>query len=69
MATAMKSWYITVLKNHFTQVECRQCISAGQATERLAEMKVKYINVPADPGNPDPQLAKGITYSFFREQF
>lgn len=69
MAMPMKSWYVTVLKNNFTQLECIKCISAQQATDRLREMKEKYINVPADPGNPDPLLAKGITYSFFREQF
>lgn len=59
----MKSWYVTVLKNNFKQVECIKCVSAQTATERLKEMKEKYVNVPATETEP------AIVYTFFREQF
>jgi hypothetical protein len=63
MAMPMKSWYVTVLRNNFTQVECIKCISAQQATERLKEMKEKYVNQPATENSP------AVTYTFFRDQF
>lgn len=65
----MKSWHVTVLKNHFKQVEMITCISAKDATEKLAAVKEKYKDVPPVPGHENPEIAKGITYSFFREYF
>ena len=61
MAMAMKSWHVTVLKNHFTQVECIRCVSAKEATDKLAEMKAKYVD--------DPTATPPVKYGFFREQF
>lgn len=69
MAVAMKSWYVTVMEKPCKQIESRKCISAQQATEKLKEMKEKYIDIPADPTSSDPRLQKGVSYSFFREQF
>jgi hypothetical protein len=73
MATAMKSWYVTVLKwtgsSKVRQVESRPCVSAGSATEKLKEAKEKYINVPGDPDATDPELKYGIKYEFVREQY
>jgi hypothetical protein len=69
MAMAMKSWYVTVLKNPCKQVDQRSCVSAQSATEKLKELKAKYIDIPPDPTSSDPELVKGIKYSFFREQF
>ena len=65
----MKSWRVTVLENHFKQVELITCISAKDATEKLAAVKEKYKNVPPVPGHSDPKVAKGVTYTFFREYF
>lgn len=69
MATAMKSWHVTVLKNGLRQIKCLTCVSAQEATLKLAAMKDMYPNVPPDPTSTDPERVKGITYSFFREQF
>jgi hypothetical protein len=69
MAKAMKSWYVTVLKIPCKQVKSVQCVSAQSATEKLKELKGIYIDVPPDPTSSDPELVKGIKYSFFREQF
>ena len=70
MAVAMKSWHVTVLQNNFKQIECIKCVSAAQATEKLKEMKEKYVSIPKDPTSSNQEIAtKGITYTFFREQF
>jgi len=69
MAKAMKSWYVTVMEKPCKQVYSRQCISAASATEQLKEAKEKYIDIPADPTSSDPRLQKGVSYSFFREQY
>lgn len=69
MAVAMKTWHITVLANGIKQVACIPCVSAGSATEKLKAAKEKYIDIAPDPTATDPQLIKGIKYSFFREQF
>lgn len=69
MATAMKSWYVTVMEKPCRQIESRQCVSAASATEKLKEAKEKYIDIPADPTSTDPRLQKGVSYSFYREQY
>jgi hypothetical protein len=69
MATAMKSWHVTVLENPCKQVITYQCVSAAAATEKLKEVKEKYIDIPADPASDDPRLKRGVIYTFFREQY
>jgi hypothetical protein len=73
MATAMKCWYVNVLKwtgpTTVRQIESRQAVSASSATEKLKEAKEKYVNVPGDPSSTDPAIKYGIKYDFVREQY
>jgi hypothetical protein len=69
MATAMKSWYVTVMEKPCKQVEQLACVSAASATEKLKAMKEKFIDIPPDPTSTDPRLQKGVSYAFYREQF
>ena len=73
MAVAMKSWYVTVLKwtgpKIVHQIESRQAVSAGSATEKLKDAKERYIDVPGDPNATYPELKYGIKYEFVREQY